>query len=837
MNNINIIEKFKAGYTFFEGGCGSILQEQGLKPGELPETWNLYHKDIIGKMHLDYMYSGVNIIKTNTFGANCLKFGDEGELTLKAVIENAIDIAKDAIRRSEEGIDLEGNLVDPKLASRAKTDHYVSLDVGPLGKLLKPLGDMEFERAVDIFKKTITIGVNKGVDLILIETMNDVYEAKAAVLAAKEVCDLPIVLTTAYDESGKLLTGADAKTCVALFEGLGVDAIGINCSLGPDDMIPVVEQLCQYASIPVVCNPNAGLPRSENGKTVYDVLPEGFADSLKKIATIGARVLGGCCGTTPAHIGCMIDKVMETTAQPITFKEDTIITSYTHAVEFLDKPILIGERINPTGKKRFKEALRNNDIDYILQEGLTQEEKKADVLDVNVGLPEIDEVKMMETVVTELQAVTDLPLQIDTTDPVAMERALRLYNGKAMINSVNGKQHIMDDVFPLVKKYGGLCVALTIDEGGIPTTARGRVEIAKNIIAEAAKYGIHKKDIIVDPLCMSISADPDSALVTLDSLRLLRDELGVKTSLGVSNISFGLPGRDLVNGVFFTMAMQNGLSAAIMNPNSHEMMKSYYSFCALANIDDNCMNYIDYATNLPVITQPSASQGASTKEGAGDKSDNGQASGDLDPLTLAITKGLKERAAGLTDEYLNTKDSMDIINENLVPALDIVGKGFEAKKVFLPQLLMSAEAASAAFDVIRGKLLASGNAKESKGKIIVATVKGDIHDIGKNIVKVLLENYGYDVIDLGKDVAPELILDTIKANDVKLVGLSALMTTTVPAMEETIKLIKQEGLDTKVCVGGAVLTQEYADMIGADKYAKDAMETVRYAEEFFAVPS
>lgn len=826
-----ILEKIASEYTYFEGGCGSILQEKGLKPGELPETWNVLHRDIIGQMHLDYLYSGVNIVKTNTFGANCLKFGDDGEFSLETLVGNAIEIARDAIRRAENGIDMNDQPVSDNLKTKAHREHYVSLDVGPLGKLLKPLGDMDFERAVDIFKKTIKIGVDKGVDLILIETMNDIYEAKAAILAAKEVCDLPVFLTTAYDESHKLLTGADAKTVVAVAEGLGVDAVGINCSLGPEEMIPVVEDLVKYASVPVICNPNAGLPRSEGGKTVYDVLPEGFADSLKKIAELGCTILGGCCGTTPLHIGQMIDKVSQTIFTPVTTKNDTIITSYTHAVVFDKKPILIGERINPTGKKRFKEALRNNDIDYILQEGITQEEKHADVLDVNVGLPEIDEVAMMETVVTELQAVTDLPLQIDTTDPVAMERALRIYNGKAMINSVNGKQAVMDQVFPLVKKYGGLCVALTLDEEGIPATADGRLKVAENIYNEAAKYGIKPKDIIVDPLCMSISAEPDSAIVTLDSLTLLREKLGAKTSLGVSNISFGLPGRDMVNGAFFTMAMHNGLSAAIMNPNSQEMMKSYYTYCALNNIDTNCAKYIEYATTLPAPAAVAAP--VVNKDVAINNADAGNGE-NLDPLTLAITKGLKERAATLTGEYLETKDSMDIINGNLVPALDIVGKGFEAKKVFLPQLLMSAEAASAAFDVIRNKLLSSGTVSESKGKIIVATVKGDIHDIGKNIVKVLLENYGYDVIDLGKDVPPELIVETVKQHDVKLVGLSALMTTTVPSMEATIKLIKEEGLDTKVCVGGAVLTQEYADMIGADKYAKDAMETVRYAEEFFA---
>lgn len=808
---MNILEKINSGFTYFDGGCGTILQEQGLKPGELPETWNIIHPEIIQKMHYDYLCSGVNILKTNTFGANSLKFGDEGELSLENIISAAINNARAAISKAP-----------------ADTERYVALDVGPLGKLLKPLGDMEFEHAVTIFKKTIELGAKYGADLVLVETMNDIYEAKAALLAASEVTDLPVFLTCAYDESGKLLTGADPKSVVAVAEGLGVSAVGINCSLGPKQMAPLVEELSAYASVPVICNPNAGLPRTENGKTIFDVGPEDFAKAMKLIIEAGAQILGGCCGTTPAHIKATVLESANHTAKPVTEKNITMVTSYTHSVIFDRKPILIGERINPTGKSKFKQALRDHNIDYILQEGLTQQEKKADILDVNVGLPEIDEVAMMIEVVCELQAVTDLPLQIDTTNVEAMEKALRVYNGKAMINSVNGKEEVMNAIFPLVKKYGGLCVALTIDEDGIPTTAEGRLAIAKKIYEKAAEYGIKPKDIIVDPLCMSISAEPESANVTLEALRLIRDKLNGKTSLGVSNISFGLPSRDLVNGTFFTMAMQNGLSAAIMNPNSAEMMKAYYTFCALNAIDANCGDYIDYASNLPsmVAAAPSAKPGEAPV--ANDNSN-------LDALTVAITKGLKDRAAALTSEYLGRGDqAIDIIDGYLIPALDIVGKGFEKKTVFLPQLLMSAEAASGAFDVIKSYFEKNGAKQEKKGKIIMATVKGDIHDIGKNIVKVLLDNYGYDVVDLGKDVDPEIIVSTAKEQNIRLVGLSALMTTTVPAMEETIKQLRAAGLDVKVVVGGAVLTQEYADMIGADKYAKDAMETVRYAEEFFA---
>lgn len=818
----DILTKITKEFTYVDGGCGTILQEMGLKPGELPETWNVLKPRNIQSLHYDYLTHGANVLTLNTFGANILKFKDDNsELSLQKLIKGAVDNARYAICCVESGTDLDGNTAPSEYSG---TEHYIALDIGPLGKLLKPLGDLSFNDAVSIFKKTIEYGAGL-VDIILIETMNDIYEAKAAVLAAKETTDKPIILTCAFDGTGKLLTGADPKTVVAVAEGLGVSAVGVNCSLGPRELLGVVSEICEYASVPVVVSPNAGIPRSEHGKTVFDVLPDEFSDEMVKMAELGARVLGGCCGTTPMHILKTRKKTEGMTPVPLTDKEHTIITSYTHSVIFDKRPILIGERINPTGKSKFKQALRDHNIDYILQEGLTQQEKKADVLDVNVGLPEIDEPSMMEEVVFELQAVTDLPLQIDTTDVSAMERALRHYNGKAMINSVNGKESEMEKIFPLVKKYGGLCVALTIDEDGIPKTAEGRLKIVEKIYKRAADYGIKAKDIIIDPLCMSISAEPDSASVTLDSLRLIKERFNGKTSLGVSNISFGLPRRELVNASFFNMAMCNGLNAAIMNPSSVDMMTAYYTFCALNEIDANCGEYIDYASKLP---KPGIEVAVKT-EASGEAGDKPS----LDPLTESITKGLKERAAALTGEYLKDRSSIEIIDGYLIPALDIVGKGFEQKTVFLPQLLMSAEAAKSAFDVIKDSLSKAGNDSETKGEIVIATVKGDIHDIGKNIVKVLLENYGYKVYDLGKDVPPEIIVQTVKDHNIKLVGLSALMTTTVPSMEETIKLLKKEGLDAKVCVGGAVLTQEYADMIGADKYARDAMETVRYAEEIF----
>lgn len=827
---MNILDHLKKGFTYFDGGCGTILQAAGLKAGELPERWNTEHADVIQGMHYDYLLSGVNILKTNTFGANIMKFPGEGEL--EGIIKAAVGNAKAAIAAVESRTPLAGRSDD---FSKASGEHYVALDIGPLGKLLKPLGDLDFEEAYEIFLQTVKAGMACGVDLILIETMNDIYEAKAAILAAKESA-LPVFLTTAYDESHKLLTGADPRTVVAVAEGLGVDALGVNCSLGPDEMMGIVDELCEYASVPVIVNPNAGLPRTEGGKTVYDVLPEGFAASMIKIADKGARVLGGCCGTTPAHIGAMIGEVRKMEPKPLSEKQHTLISSYTHSVEFGIRPILIGERINPTGKKRLKEALRNDDMDYILQQGLLQQDQHADVLDVNVGLPEIDEPEMMVKAVSQLQAVCDLPLQIDTTDPVAMERALRRYNGKPMINSVNGKEEVMKQVFPLAKKYGGLLVALTIDEEGIPTTAEGRLKIARNIYEKAAEYGIKKKDIIVDPLAMSISAEPESAKITLDALRLIREEEDGLTSLGVSNISFGLPKRDLVNGTFFTMAMMNGLSAAIMNPGSMEMMKAYRSFCALKALDENCMDYIGFTDEYEALAASAApAAGSEAKKPAATVSYEGIKDERLIPLVDTVVKGLKEKAGALTAELLSADvAAMDIIDGALIPALDIVGKGFEAKRVFLPQLLMSADSASAAFESIKDKIAASGGKQESKGRLILATVKGDIHDIGKNIVKVLLENYGFDVIDLGKDVPPELIVETAVRENIKLVGLSALMTTTVPAMEETIKLLHEKWPECKTCVGGAVMTPEYAKMINADRYCKDAMETVRFAEEFFA---
>lgn len=785
---MTIREEIGKRILFFDGGMGTLLQEQGLQAGELPETWNLKNPEPIIQIHKAYLAAGADIILANTFGANRFKYGEDLEKIVTAGVANA-----------------------KKAVAESGKKAYVALDIGSTGKLLKPMGTLDFEEAVGVFAEIIRVGEKAGADLILIETMSDTYELKAAVLAAKENSTLPIMATVIFDESKKMLTGASPQVVVSLLEGLGVDALGINCGLGPKQMKEIVKELLKYASIPVIVNPNAGLPRSENGKTVFDVGAEEFAQDMEEIVTMGAWFAGGCCGTTPAHIQAMVEKCKEITPVPITPKNYTFVTSYSTAVELGGRPVIIGERINPTGKSKFKQALRDHNIDYILEEGVKQEDSGAHILDVNVGLPEIDEAAMMETIVYELQSIMPIPLQIDTTNMEAMERALRIYNGKPMINSVNGKAEIMEQVFPLVKKYGGVVVGLALDEDGIPDTTEGRLAIAEKIYQTGEKYGISRKDIVIDALVMTMSTNNESAKITLDTVKEITAR-GGKTVLGVSNISFGLPQRELINAAFFTMAMNNGLSAGIINPNAKAMRQAYDTFCVLGGYDAQCMNYIE---NYAVTDAPNAAAKPATAK--------------LN-LTDSIIKGLKDQAYRATEEELKTKEPMEIINGELVPALDVVGQEFEKGTMFLPQLLMSAEAAKAGFEAIRQYVQSHGEAQEKKATIVIATVKGDIHDIGKNIVKVLLENYGYEVIDLGKDVPPEKIVETVVDKHAPLVGLSALMTTTVVNMEESIKELHKEAPWCKIMVGGAVLTQEYADMIGADFYGKDAMQSVYYAE-------
>lgn len=789
---MNIIDFLKNNIVFLDGGMGTLLQARGLKAGELPERWNLEHPEVIREIHRAYFDAGSNIVNTNTFGANILKFSaEELDSIVKAAIENAREAAGSSIGAQEK---------------------FVALDIGPTGRMLKPYGDLDFEDAVKVFAETVKLGVKYGADLIVIETMNDSYETKAALLAAKENSALPVFVSNAYSEDGKLMTGASPAAMVAMLEGMGADAIGVNCSLGPKALAPVVEEYLKYASVPVILKPNAGLPCSVCGETHYDVSADEFAAEVAALVKKGVRIAGGCCGTTPEYIKATVEacKGIEPTA--IQKKNITCVSSYTHAVIFDEAPILIGERINPTGKKRFKEALKAHDIGYILKEGISEQEKGVHILDVNVGLPDIDEVSMLTEAVCELQAIIDLPLQIDTSNAAAMESALRRYNGKAMINSVSGKQESMDSVFPLAKKYGGLIVALTLDDSGIPATAEERFEIAKRILAEAEKYGIEKKDLIFDPLAMTISADTGAARETLRAVGMIKRELGCHTSLGVSNVSFGLPNRDVINSNFFALALGRGLSAAIMNPYSAEMMNTYYSYRALAGLDENCSDFIKSVQSVGTVAQTVTE----VKEDFASE------------LQKAIVKGLKDRAAALTESMIAGNEPLSIVQNEIIPALDTVGIGFEKKTVYLPQLLMSAEAAKSAFDVIKAHM-PSGKASD-KLPFVIATVKGDIHDIGKNIVKLILENYGYPVCDLGRDVPPERIVEETVRLHAPIVGLSALMTTTVPAMEETIKQLRENAPWAKIIVGGAVLNREYAERIGADKYAKDAMEAVRYAE-------
>lgn len=781
----SITELIKSKRIYFDGGTGTYLQSKGLTPGEKPETWNLSKPEVIEQLHRAYFKAGANIVKTNTFGVNKDKFENCDEIIVAAI---------ECARKATDG----------------KEERFVAFDMGPTGRMLKPYGDMDFEECVSLYAHNIKVAAKSGVDLVLIETMNDALETKAAVLAAKENCDLPVFVTNVYDGSGKLMTGATPKAMIAMLEGLGVSALGMNCSFGPDKMLEIIDEFTKYSSVPVIVNPNAGLPELKDGKTVFNLTPADFANSMVKMAEKGATILGGCCGTTPEYIKAMKDATNTLDYFVPEFKNHTIVSSYTHAVEIGTKPILIGERINPTGKKKLKEAIKSGDMDYILSEGIRQADKGVHVLDVNVGVPGINEAAVMQDVVVSLQAVTDKPLQIDSSSKEALESAMRVYAGKPMVNSVNGKRESMDEVLPLVKKYGGVLIALTLDENGIPDTAEKRAQIAYKIIKEAQKYGIDKKDIVVDPLALTISSDENSAQITLDTIKILSCD-GINTSLGVSNISFGLPQRDIVNSAFFTQAMSVGLKCAIMNPFSAFMMNSYYAFNVLNGNDEACMDYIAYASEeaneVPVVSKADMT------------------------LKDAVVKGLKDVAISICNEEIKSKEPLDIINTMIIPALNEIGTDFEKGKAFLPQLLMSAEAAAGAFEIVKTRIGKKNS--DTSGKIILATVKGDIHDIGKNIVKVVLESYGYTVIDLGRDVPAEVIVQTAKEQNCKLIGLSALMTTTVPAMEDTINLVSKEIPDAGVMVGGAVLTQEYADTINAHYYGKDAMDAVRIVKEYY----
>ena len=773
-----------------DGAMGTLLQSRGLGPGELPELWNVTHPGVLSEIHQAYLDAGAEILLANTFGANRYK--------LDSAAERAAELVAAGV----------------SLAKKAADGHaYTALDIGSTGKLLKPYGDLDFEEAYDAFAEIIDAGTAAGADLIVIETMSDIYETKAALLAAKEHSSLPVLVSLTFDESGKLLTGADIPTAAAVVEGLGADVIGLNCGLGPRQMLQLLPRLRSACSLPIAVSPNAGLPVVVDGKTCFLVEPAEFAADCRSLLEGGAAIVGGCCGTTPEHIAAMAGACRSIQLLPPQQHRRTLAASYTHTVELGHAPLIIGERLNPTGKAALKQALRAHDMDYLCREAIAQADNGAHILDVNVGLPEIDEPAMLCAAVAAIQSVSDLPLQLDTSDPEALAQALRIYNGRPLINSVNGGADSMAVVFPLAKKYGAAVVALTLDEHGIPETAAGRIAIAEKILATAKSYGLSEQDLVVDALAMTVSTGPDNANVALETLDYVRHTLHMNTVLGVSNISFGLPHREKLNAAFFTMAMSRGLSAGIVNPGDETMMDAYRSYCALSGFDSHCQTYIAHYGAQAEEKKPAA-PGSIT-------------------LHQAVIRGLIHEAAAKTTLLLEHRAPLEIIDSELIPALDEVGAGFEAKRVFLPQLLMSADAAKAAFDVLKARMTASGAAQEAKGRVILATVKGDVHDIGKNIVKTLLENYGFDVIDLGKDVAPETIAKTARQEAIRLVGLSALMTTTVPYMEETIRLLRSECLGCLVMVGGAVLTADYARQIGADFYGKDAMSTVRYAEEVF----
>lgn len=771
-------------FIILDGGMGTQLQARGLKAGECPEVLSITYPEIVKDIHRSYINAGAMVVYSNTFGANRYKLEGCG-YSVSEVVNASVSVAKSAT----EG-----------------TDALVALDIGPIGQLMEPTGSMSFDDAYNIFKEIVLAG--KDADLVVLETMTDLSEIKAGVLAVKENSNKPVICTMTFEENMRTFTGCSVSAMALTLEGIGADAIGVNCSLGPVQLRGVVEELSKWTTLPIVVKPNAGLPDPATSK--YDLLPEDFAKSMAEtIVPLGAKIMGGCCGTTPEYISALCNALKD--VKPV--ERNTVVPSAVCSparTVVIDQPRIIGERINPTGKKLFKEALRNNNLDYILTQGIEQVHAGAEILDVNVGLPEIDEEEMMIRAIKGLQGVVDVPLQIDSTIPEVLESALRVYSGKPIVNSVNGEEKSLETVLPLVKKYGASVVGLTLDKGGIPKTAEGRFAIAKKIVERANAIGIKNQDIYIDCLTLTASAEQEGVLETLNALERVKKELGVKTVLGVSNISFGLPNRELVTSTFLTMALQKGLDLPIINPNIDAMTGAVRAYRLLANIDKNSVEFIQAYNNVETKKQTT--------------SDKKEIS-----LSYAIENGLKKEGASVTEQLLETLSPMEIINEQLIPTLDKAGADFESGKIFLPQLIQSATVAQACFEVIKKKLVSENASPVSKGKIVLATVKGDVHDIGKNIVKVLLENYGYTVIDLGKDVEYEAVVKATVENDVKLVGLSALMTTTLKSMEETIALLRKN-CDCQVMVGGAVLTPEYAEKIGADYYSRDAKESVDIAK-------
>lgn len=833
--------------VIFDGGMGTMIQATGVTEYDIPEDLSITHPQIIKDIHKKYLNAGANVLTGNTFGINPLKL-ETTKYSLEEYLKAEFDILKECVLEAEK----EGN-TEP---------HYISWDSGQIGKLLEPMGELTFDEAYEAYKITAVTAEKNGAELAIIETMSDLHEMKAAILAIKENTNLPIVATTTFQDNLRTLTGADVLTCVTYLEALRVDVIGFNCGGSLKDGEELSRQFCKYAHIPVLVQPNAGIPVVQNGKAVFLVKPEEFAQSQLKNRKEGVALLGGCCGTTPNHIKAMKETIKNNVTLNVVeessfknIKNSTFICSYNASVQIGGSagPQIVGERINPTGKKKVKAALQAHDMNFVLEEAESQINAGAQILDVNVGLPGIDEAQTMVDAVKTIQSTFNTPLQLDSSEAPVLEKGLRYYNGKALINSVNGRQDVMDKVFPLVKHYGGSVVALCIDENGIAPTAEGRCEVARKIIREAAKYDIPVRDIVIDTLTLTVSSQQKEALETCRAISILKEEFGeqgLQFILGVSNISFGLPRRDIVNSRFFSMALYSGLTACIINPLSEPMMETYYGYRALAGFDENCLEYIEkYNGTTAPVYGISADQAKSISSSSPQtpKTESKPTSSVTLPENLSdeeksliemICKGFKDSSPEITKKLLDSgKQPVEIIDRCIVPALDLVGKDFEIGKKFLPQLLLSADTVSSSFGVIKAFMESSGVKQEEKGKIVIATVFGDIHDIGKNIVKAMLENYGYTVIDLGKNVPYETVVNTVLENDIKLVGLSALMTTTVGNMETTIKLLREAtekvGKTVKIIAGGAVLTEDYATKIGADYFGKDAMATVNVAKEVF----
>ena len=772
-----------------DGAMGTVLQQRGLPPGGQPELLNLTEPELLDSVYQEYADAGSQVVYANTFGANGLKLQRTGH-SVDEIVTAAVTIAKQAV---------------------AGLGVRVALDMGPLGELLEPMGSLPFERAYELFREMAVAGEKAGADLVAIETMTDLYEAKAALLAVKENTDLPVLVTMSFDETGRTFTGCTVASMARTLEGLGADAVGLNCSLGPDKLAPLLAELCRNTRLPVVAKPNAGLPDPVDGH--YDMGPEAFVEALLPCLDAGVTIFGGCCGTSPEYIRRLAQALNGKKPVPRTYDAVSFVCSPVTPCR-VDGVRVIGERINPTGKKRFQQALLENDLDYILDVGVQQEDAGADILDVNVGFPGVNEVEMLPRVVKKLQSTISLPLQLDSSNPDALEAGLRVYNGKAAVNSVNGEPEVLDRILPIIKKYGASVVGLTLDKNGIPQTAEGRVAIARRILDAALSYGIPREDLWIDCLTLTVSAQQDQAVETLKAVETVHRELGLQTVLGVSNISFGLPNRPLITQNFLIQAMYAGLTLPIINPNQKEMLDAVAAFRVLSGEDRECRTYVARFTGEPALVQAAPAAGSLT-------------------LDDAIIRGLKAKAGKLAKAALETEDELSLVEGHLIPALDRVGEGYEQGKVFLPQLLSAAQAAQSVFEVIRVSIAQKGGAPVKKGRLVIATVKGDIHDIGKNIVKTVLENYGYEVLDLGRDVSPETILKAVQEQDIRLVGLSALMTTTLPAMEETIRLLQTLPEPPITFVGGAVVTPEYARQMGADYYAKDARQSVEIARKVF----